>query len=66
MSRQPAMFFAEMRLDRRIDVDDPVDCEIWARYFEVTLEDLHEAVRAVGTMGDEVRCFLGRERRLFF
>ena len=48
-------------LDQRINVDDPADCESWARYFDVSAVQLREAVRAVGTYGDEVRCFLGRQ-----
>jgi hypothetical protein len=61
----PAML-GEMRLDQRIDLDDPADRESWVRYFGVTSERLREAVRAVGTNGDEVRRFLGRQRSPFF
>jgi hypothetical protein len=63
---QPPAMLQEMRLDQRIDLENLADRESWMQYFGVTYERLHEAVRAVGTSGDEVRRFLGRQRSPFF
>ena len=62
MNQQLHMLLQEVALDQRIHLDDPHDCERWARYFDVTGEQLREAMRAVGTSGDEVRRFLGKPR----
>jgi hypothetical protein len=66
MLQQPPAILGDMRLDQRIDLDDPADRESWTGYFGVSFERLREAVRAVGTNGDEVRRFLGRQRSPFF
>ena len=66
MVDQKPVMLEESCLELRINLADPADRERWSRYFEVTEVELRHAVRAVGTNGDEVRRFLGRQRSLFF
>lgn len=47
-----------------IRVDDPYDLLDWAIYFSVSRERIREAVAAVGPVVEDVKRYLGKDRRV--